>query len=1278
MNRLLACSIFLLLGATVVFAQGDVAQLNGTVTDPNGAAVPRAHIVVLNIGTGQVAETTTNAQGEWLLPGMQAATYRVTVSAQGFSNTVVPNAVMNAGVPLTVNTKLEVGAVTETVTVSAAADQLQTTNATVSSTVQTAQVTDLPYISRGGMDLFTTQPSVQTTGANRNSTINGLPLAALNVTLDGINVQTNTSKDTDGFFALIPVRQDSLEEITLTTSAAGADANSQGAATVRFVTKSGTNQFHGSVFWQHRNTDLNANSYFNNINGLPRNREIINQPGVNLGGPIIKNKLLFFTDLEFFRYPATGSVSRVVMNPSDMTGNYYYPVAGSSTPKSVNVLALAAQAGFTSTVDPIISQTLNQIQSYVANGTLQDRIASNSDYNRSNLLFSPKGYSDSWTDTSRLDYNINTKNTLSLVYTYYVLTGKDDVTNNVWNTFPGTGAIVGEDNLYVNQSGNRYALSASLRTAITPNLANSLRFGLNRGLSLFRPQVSSPAQFSEWKGYAPNFNPTTGGFGLANVYTVNGSVRYQSPVRELHDNLSWQKGAHFLTFGADVSQINLWYETIGTSVIPTITFGAATNDPVVTGSTNLFTSTTMPGSTATYQTDAAALYALLTGRVASIGRSVAYNGQNYASIPQVDQSRQYEYGFFAQDSWKVAPTLTVTMGLRFEVQQPYQETQQAYSYVSYASAWGISGVGNLFNPNATGGISPTYQKYNPDYYNTPHMFAPSIGLAWQTPGFNGPLGLIFGRQSGQSVIRAGYNIATVRDAGQFMTAGDTNQGLTFDTTVSPSNAYASTFGPAGSVLFRQSNLPAVTPPSAPQYPITPTMTNSLYAYDPNLKIPYVQSWNFGFQRQVTKNLVAEIRYTGNHGVKEWRTINLNEVNTYENGFLKEFYVAQENLFINRGCSGSPSVATAWNTCTSPNNNSFANAGLPGQGPTPIMSTALGTTTDSTTATALRQNTPGTIARTYATNTTDYGRLIAAGYKPNFFQLNPAVSAANIITNGGFSTYNALQVEVNRRMAAGLLVQGSYVWAKNLGEAGTPTTLRNYGLDKDPVNNDIRNAFKINGLYQLPIGRGRQFLATTPVLKKVLEGWEISGISRIQSGGSFQLTSGRTGPNGSDPGVVLENMTLPQLQSMINIQKITPAVTTAGQTPVGQVQWLPTSLINNTNAAFETNGQSWSTLNTNAPYISPQLAPGQFGYEIYLRNPWQYHFDMALLKRTTIKERIKTEFQVNFDNILNLTNFLLANGPSNTSFGRTTSAYNDLTYNYDPGSRVIEARLRVSF
>ncbi|MEI9976125.1 MAG: hypothetical protein WDO73_31150 [Ignavibacteriota bacterium] len=420
-------------------------------------------------------------------------------------------------------------------------------------------------------------------------------------------------------------------------------------------------------------------------------------------------------------------------------------MAGGGT-KTINVLSMAGQAGLNATPDPIIAQTLQQIQSYAANGALQSRVASNSDYNRDNLVFSPKGISTYWTDTTRLDYNINSSNTVSLTYTYYLLGGKDDVTNNAFNIWPGTGAIVGQDNLTINQSGNRYALSTSWRSTINPRLTNELRAGLNRGISLFRPQVSSPSQFGEWRGYAPSL-----GFSLTGVATVTGSSRYKAPVRELHDALNWQKGSHSFTFGGDATQVNQWYETIGTSVIPQISFGAATNDPVVTGNTSLFTTTSMPGSTATYQSDAASLYALLTGRVSQISRSLVYNGQNYGSVPQFDIARQYEYGFFAQDTWRVASSFTVSMGLRFEVQQPYQETQQAYSSVSIPSLWGISGVGNLFNPNANSGVNPTYDKYNPNYYKTPHAFAPTVGVAWQLPGSNSILRYLVGHERGQSV-----------------------------------------------------------------------------------------------------------------------------------------------------------------------------------------------------------------------------------------------------------------------------------------------------------------------------------------------------------------------------------------------------------------------------------------------------------------------------------------------------------------------------------------------
>jgi len=275
--------------------------------------------------------------------------------------------------------------------------------------------------------------------------------------------------------------------------------------------------------------------------------------------------------------------------------------------------------------------------------------------------------------------------------------------------------------------------------------------------------------------------------------------------------------------------------------------------------------------------------------------------------------------------------------------------------------------------------------------------------------------------------------------------------------------------------------------------------------------------------------------------------------------------------------------------------------------------------------------------------------------------------------------------VNRRLSSGLLTQFSYVWShsivngsqNSLVDFNQPTTLRGSAQDKVPGSYDIRHAFKFNSVYELPFGSHRRFLAgANPVLRKVVGGWQVSGISRVQSGTPFQLTSGRTGMNAGqnavDTGVVLYNMTTSQLQDMMQMRK------TTGSNGIGQVMYLPDSLIANSNAAFELNGKTWANLDTSQPYVGPQLTPNSYGYKVFLRNPWQYHLDLAAKKVTNIGERVKAELQVSFLDALNLTNFFIANGPSSTSFGRTTSAYNDFAGSADPGSRVIEFRLRVSF
>ena len=457
-------------------------------------------------------------------------------------------------------------------------------------------------------------------------------------------------------------------------------------------------------------------------------------------------------------------------------------------------------------------------------------------------------------------------------------------------------------------------------------------------------------------------------------------------------------------------------------------------------------------------------------------------------------------------------------------------------------------------------------------------------------------------------------------------------------------------------------------------------------FSPNLRPGYVQSWDIGFQRELTPNTVLEVRYIGNHGTKLWRTISLNEVNIFENGFLNEFNVAANNLAIARS-----SAASACTNC-GPASNNFGNQGLAGQKPIPIIQNGLNTTNDQTTANRLVQGAAGQLATTIAQTAADMNRLTAAGYPVNLFQVNPTlVSAnANLLVNSGDSNYHGLQMEVRRRLSKGLLTQISYVWSHSIsnelsqGRGASYTTLRNYALDKGPSPFDIRHAVKINWIYELPFGPKRHFFGNVhhAIARKALEGWELASVTRIQSGSPIRLQSGnsRLSFNDSEPGVILHNLTTAQLQSMMSITKSTNAQ------GLGVVNYLPQSLIDNTLAAFELGGKTLANLDPNAPYIGPANIPGQLGQRIFLYGPWQQKWDFSVVKKTYITERANIEFRMQVLNAPNRTNFLLftpGNGITATTtigsaFGQTTGAYRDLSNTNDPGGRIIEFQLRLNF
>jgi len=1280
----------LLFSAAISFAQVDVTSVTGLVTDPTGAAVPGATITVTNMATGAKLNATTSDRGEYAVPALPAGGYRITVAKSGFKTETVDGVALIVGVPGTVNVKLTVGQTSETVEVTAGAEVLQTATADVNTNLTGRQLTDLPFATRNAIELLVDAPGTQTPTNPRSSTINGMPKGALNITIDGMNTQDNNLKSSDGYFSYIMPSVDALEEVTLTTSAAGVDSTAQGGAQIKFVTRSGTNQLHGGVFWQDRNTFFNANYFYNNQVGLPRDIVKLNQYGGHGGGPIKKNKIFFFGNIELYRFPGTNLYTRNYLTPSASSGVYTYKDSSGNI-QNVNLLQLAAAnqapAGtraYTSVADPTFAKTYALMQQLGANGIVKNNQSSN-DYNTLTTSYLPTGTDSRNFYTGRLDYNVTSKHTLSFVYNYDKYVSVPDFLNGIVPDFPGSGSVLFSQ-VNTGQRSNRFDGTISLRSVVTPRMTNEFRGGLNGGTVLFFDAIA-PGLFSPWKGYVPGF--ASAGTSLSGVATNSGPQRRNAPVKNIGDTVTLVRGSHQISFGGSFDQINLYQQIIGRSEIPSVSFGIASNDPIFNGSTNIFNSANLPGSTSTQQSQAANLYADVTGRVSSITQQLVLSEANhqYGIGAPIDRDHMRELGLFVQDQWRLAPNLTATLGFRLEKQFAFVNQDNLYSEVSYAGLWGVSGVGNLFKPGNMPGAPPVYTQINGNPYQPPVTPAPSVGLAWQLPAKEGFLKALTG---GGAVLRGGYAIATVREGmAVYQSLFASNQGITIDASTAPTT-YPANFGPGGSVNFNDPSLPSriSSLPTTPTYPIAASPTASLNGFDPSLKTGYVQSWNLSFQRELDRNTVLEIRYNGNHGTDLWRQLALNEVNIFENGFLNEFQTAANNLAIARG-----------GNITSQTTNNYGNQGLPGQKPVPIIQTAVGNTTDTTTATYLMLGQAGSLANSIATNVARMTSLTGAGYPANFFLVNPSVNngGSYVLNNSGSSYYNAGVVEVRRRISSGVQFQASYTYAKALANGSTssssdfstPTTLRNRGLDKVPEGFDIRNAIKLNGIYEFPFGPGRHFNPSNPVARKILEGWQLAGVARLQSGTPMFLSGlGTFNNNGAaGQGVVLHNISSSQLQSLVGIYKTSYAGPNGGI-----IYYLPppsststsglnssnnTNLIYNTQAAFNVNGLTPAQVDPNAPYISPAPA-GQLGWEGYFYLPWQRHFDLNLQKTTRINERFNLQIRVTALDVLNLTNFLPGSGNTSSTFGQVTSAYRDISGTVDPGARIIEFLVRLNF
>lgn len=1316
----LTVTLAIVFAAQVSVSAQTTGSIAGTVVDANGAVVPNAAVLILGEG-GQQFDVTTSENGTFRVPAVASGVYTVTITAANFKKSIVENVKVDVGLPTTIDVALLVGEISETIVVTSGGEILQTQTATVGTTITGRQITETPISSRDALDLVTLLPGTASVGAPRRSSINGLPKGSLSITIDGVDVQDNLLRSSDGFFTYVRPRVDAIDEVTVSTANPGAESSGDGAVQIKFVTRRGTNDYRGGIFLQHRNTDLNAAYWYNNRDlkplpgddKAPRNKIQLNQFGGRLGGPIPffnfcegcpvfnsgKDRAFFFFNYEQFRQPESQTRTRVILTPEAQAGIFRY--AGGPA-NGVNLLQLAASNNRLSTIDPTVGGLLARIRTAATSeGTITPITGS---LNLQNYNFTPAGGQIRKFLALRFDFNLNKSNSLEFVTNRQKFVPSKDFLNSQDERFPGFPSY--------SQGSNRNSYSGALRSTFSNNIVNEARVAVSTGFSEFSPGIS-PADFAFQGGYALGIDAT----GATTATSRNSYSGRNTPTYDYTDTVTWIAGSHNISFGGQYKLIKAESTGIG-RIVPTVSFGIDSTEGLTF---TMFNATNLPGSTTTQQAEARALYATLVGRVSGY-TSTAYltSGGTYELNATQDRlSKQNTYGLFVQDSWRVRPSFTLNYGIRWQPQTAFVVLSDNYSRLeSFDQAYGVSGLGNIFKPGTLTGTAPRVvavkkgEKAYPDDYNN---FAPTVGAVWSPDfGEKGLLRRVFGA-GGRSVFRGGYSISFVREGFDLL---GSIYGANPGGTLSASRSLAIGNLTVGTNL-RDPNNPNLTPATfsaTPNYPITLATADSTNAFNPNLKTGAVHSFSFGYQRELDKNTVVEIRYVGNRGRGLQRQYNINEFNTIENGFAAEFRLAQANLYANiaagrgttfayfgagTGTSPLPIALSYFNTAATydPSNPAryaaanFANAVLVQQ---------------------LSRNAPNIIGfgngTNFENNAARRANAIANGRPSNFFYVNPAtgVNGSFVVDNSTNTWYDSGVIEIRRRFSDGLRFQANYVWSKAQSNAFQSSsvvfagfTQREGGLDlaKNVQAFDIRHQFKFDATYDLPFGRGRTFFSdSNAFVNAFVGGWTVLPSVRWQSGSPFSLGN-----------VQLVGITVKELQKEIGVYKNT-IITAANGTQTQVVTYLPLDIITNTQKAFDINvanangyGTTYGTGGPTGRFIAPagygncqQRFAGECGFNnLILYGPSFFKFDVTVAKKFIIDEKRNIELRATFLDALNKPNFRVGGWNTDVitpnvsalfpnvgtaTFGQLPngSAYQDISTTNDPGGRLIDVMLRFNF
>ncbi len=1070
--------VFMFAMSVSALAQGTTSRLTGVVTDNVGAAVPGATVTLTNEGTNVTFTTQTSTSGVYIFDLIQAGTYTVSVEKSGFKKFVSTRNSVFINQPATVNVALEAGDISATVTVESSAELVQTSSSgNVGGTVEQRSLESLPIVGlrgRNPLDLLNFQPGF-VTGANTGggNHVHGSRDRAFNFTLDGIDINESSAGGSN--FTPLRPNPDSIQEFQFVSSNFTAELGRSSGAQVTFVTRSGTNSFKGSAFEYYQTPRLTANEYRNNLNGVVKGQFVQHIFGGSYGGPIIKDKMFFFGNIQMLRAYETRLVTRTVLTPSAKQGLFRYVVGGQNAAAGTANPAVDAAGNSTR---PVCggSVTTNCVSSYdIANnaaGITRDTtlmaflnaLPNPNNYftgdglNTAGFNFAAPQRERQYDYTFRLDYKFSDTNQ---IYGRWAAGRQDtlcDSVNGGLRAFPDTPCKIDTQRDPKN-------LAVNWRYSPTSNLTNEFVFGINKFAFWFgNPAVNENFPFI--------FNIVTDPFSSF-TYNARRLQTYQ-----FVDNVTWIRGNHTFKGGINFrfgKQTDDRSSVSGADITRSVTFSATT--------VNNFTAFSLP--TNMNSNDLSRLRSLINdqlGRYARVSQAFVIDGSGNAFAPagtRWDFAHTYpEYDFYFQDTWKVRNNLTLDLGLRWEAKlSPGSDGKPVLrpaGQINFGSA-----------PSNT--LTWTEgQVFKNDYNN----FGPSLGFAWD-PFSNG-------KTSIRANIRVSYDrFASQLFANSVFQSAPGNNTAVFDTSAS-----------TGRLL--RDGLPTLAPSSTPSVLRTPVAlsTGSITVLDSDMRYPEVYSWYAGFQRELYAGTLFEFNYIGKRGVHIIGGYDANQVKI--------------NATDPR-CPGETFLTAFRALQTSTTSTPCLMLYLAGTGGAQAANlTAFRSTYSSNIAQGAVASMANTLAQASGT-----GSLTAKGFSPFFLMNYPQFTGAmNVIDSNDTSFYTGFEFILKRRMRSGLSYQLSYTWSKSkdtrsfdpvfttvgrgTGQSATSTPFNNNerSLNYAWSDFDRRHAYQGLYVYELPFGKGKAFASGAPkVVNGIISGWQIAGTFNIASGRPFTVFSG---------------------------------------------------------------------------------------------------------------------------------------------------------------------------